>query len=351
MDLYGNAHYSTAKRCLFELLHRSGLVHLFRWSQGDSVLVAMYHDVLPLGFPEDNPLFGMTVTVDEFDWQVTFFGKYFSPISFQQFSDWYFHGAKLPRNPVLITFDDGHANNLRYALPVLKRHRVNAVCFVLTGDMGRCQKTWYEDAYFRLMFSSVHSWCLRDGERRPLETFEQRVAACSRFFNLCRTLPELEQRAELASLRGQLPLSSMEEEFQERFTFLSADEVRTLAATGTEIGSHTVSHPILATVGLDRARRELAESKSQLEHAMERTVRPFAYPFGASGFDFQARDEALVRENGYTLAFASQGGFVTRSSNRFALPRVGIGRMTRAQFAATVTGAVDSLKRVFRVNQ
>jgi len=306
----------------------------------------MYHDVLPAGFPEGNPLFGMTVTVDEFDWQVAFFRKYFSPISFQQFSDWYFDGAALPRNPVLITFDDGHVNNFRHALPVLKKYSVGAICFVVSGEIGKCRKTWYEDAYFRLMFSSARSWRSRDGECMVLDTSKQRMAACSRFFVLCRGLSEMEQHAELDSLRDQLPLSSTEDEFRERFTFLGTEEIWKLAETGIEIGSHTVSHPILATVELERARRELAESKSQLECAAKRTVRSFAYPFGASGLDFNARDEALVRESGYTLAFASQGGFANCSSKRYALPRIGIGRMTRAQFAATVTGAVDSLKSV-----
>ncbi len=80
-------------------------------------------------------------------------------------------------------------------------------------------------------------------------------------------------------------------------------------------------------------------------------MQAFAYPFGAPGLDFKPRDEALVRESGYSLAFAGEGGFVTRASNQFALPRVGIGRMTRAQFAATVTGAVDSLKSLLAVGR
>jgi peptidoglycan/xylan/chitin deacetylase (PgdA/CDA1 family) len=343
-SLYENPHYARAKRWLFEVLFRSGLVHLFRLRHRDSVLVAMYHDVLPAGFPEGNPLFGMTVTVEEFDWQIAYFKKHYSPISFQQFSRWYFHGIDLPRNPVLITFDDGHANNLRFALPVLQKYQVSAVCFVLTGKMGVCERIWFEDAYDRLMSSSAHSWCLRDGECRPLENFDQRVAACSRFFSLCRTLPGKEQQEELESLRSQLPMTSPESEFIDRFRFLSADEVRRLAQSGVEIGSHTIAHPILAPAALEEARREIGESKSKLEQVLGHAVQAFAYPFGAPGLDFKPRDEALVRESGYTLAFASQGGFVSRSNNRFALPRIGIGRMTRAQFAATVTGTLDSLK-------
>jgi peptidoglycan/xylan/chitin deacetylase (PgdA/CDA1 family) len=345
-NLYGNPLYVRAKRGLFELLFRSGVVNLFRLRHRDSVLVALYHDVLPPGFPEDNPLFGMAVSIEEFAWQLAYIKKHYHPITFKQFSDWYLRGAALPSYPVLITFDDGHVNNLRFALPVLQKEDVTAVCFVLTGELGECRQTWFEDAYYRLMFSTADRWCLRSGECWPLETSEQRAAACGRFFGLCRTLSQDEQLAELQLLQSQLAVPHAGGQFSNRFEFLSADDIRRLAESGVEIGSHTITHPILGTLQTESARREIADSKLALEQALGRPVQAFAYPFGASGLDFNLRDEALVQESGYSLAFAVEGGFVTRASNRFALPRVGIGRMTRAQFAAAVTGAVDALKNL-----
>ena len=341
---YSNPLYVRAKQGLFEFLFRSGLLSVFRFLRRDSVLIAIYHDVLPTGFPEGNPLFGMTVSVEEFTWQIRYFKKHYNPISFEQFSDWYFGGHALPPRPVLITFDDGHANNLRFALPVLQQEKMTAVCFVLTGELGSSGPTWFEDAYYRLMFSKGRNWRLRNGECLPLETGEQRAAACGRFFCLCRTLSEAEQKQELESLQSQLPAERLDRELGGRFDSLSADDIRRLSENGIEIGSHTITHPILGALKPENARCEIADSKAALERLLEKPVRAFAYPFGAPGLDFTARDEALVKESGYSLAFAGEGGFVTRSSRQFALPRVGIGRMTRAQFAATVAGAVDSLK-------
>jgi peptidoglycan/xylan/chitin deacetylase (PgdA/CDA1 family) len=345
---YSNSLYIRAKQWLFEFLFRSGLLSFFRFLRRHSVLVAIYHDVLPAGFPEGNPLFGMTVSVEEFTWQIRYFRKHYNPISFQQFSDWYFRGNALPPRPVLITFDDGHANNLRFALPVLQQEQITAVCLVLTGELGLSRQTWFEDAYYRLMFSKVQNWSLRNSEFCPLETGPQRVAACGRFFTLCRTLSEAEQEQELQSLQSQLPVT-LDGELGGRFEFLSPDDVRRLSENGIEIGSHTVTHPILRALEAENARREIADSKSALERLLGKPVRAFAYPFGSPGLDFMPRDEALVHECGYSMAFAGEGGFVTRSSDQFALPRVGIGRMTRAQFAATVAGAVDSLKSVFAI--
>jgi len=343
---YSNPLYVLAKKGFFEFLFRSGLLGFFRFLRRRSVLVAIYHDVLPAGFPEGNPLFGMSVSVEEFAWQIGYFKRHYNPISFQQFSDWYFLGHTLPPRPVLITFDDGHANNLRFALPVLKDQGVTAVCFAVAGDLGSSRPTWFEDAYYRLMFSPSTSWQLRSGECLPLETGPQRVAACGRFFVLCRSLPERQQQEELQSLRSQLPVSQPGSEMADRFEFLSHDAILQLSENGIEIGSHTITHPILGALGAEEASGEIARSKSVLERVLGKTVHAFAYPFGAPGLDFGSRDEALVQESGYRLAFAGEGGFVSRSSRQFALPRIGIGRMTRAQFAATVAGAVDSIKSI-----
>lgn len=342
---YNNTFYVRAKRWLFELLFHSGLLAFFRFLRRRSVLIAIYHDVLPSGFPEGNPLFGMTVSVEEFAWQIRYFKKHYNPITLQQFSDWYFRGRALPARPVLVTFDDGHANNLHFALPVLQKEKVTAVCFVLTGERGLSRLTWFEDIYYRLMFSEVESCSMGNGECWPLKTTEQRAAACGRFFSLCRTLSEDEQKQELQLLQNQLPVECDVEQ-DDRFKFLNDDEIRRLSENGIEIGSHTISHPILGALKAENAKCEIAESKSTLEQLLGKPVPTFAYPFGAPGLDFRARDEALVAESGYSMAFAGEGGFVSRSSRQFALPRVGIGRMTRAQFAATVAGAVDSLKSI-----
>jgi peptidoglycan/xylan/chitin deacetylase (PgdA/CDA1 family) len=61
---------------------------------------------------------------------------------------------------------------------------------------------------------------------------------------------------------------------------LTADELRTLAAHGIEVGSHTVTHPDLSALGFDEARGELATSKHDLEAVLDAAVDVVAYPYG-----------------------------------------------------------------------
>lgn len=45
-------------------------------------------------------------------------------------------GGKLPARAVCITFDDGYANNLEWALPVLRRNGFTATCYVVSSQIG-----------------------------------------------------------------------------------------------------------------------------------------------------------------------------------------------------------------------
>ncbi|MDD2445316.1 MAG: polysaccharide deacetylase family protein [Clostridia bacterium] len=48
-----------------------------------------------------------------------------------QIIDYVKNGSKLPDKPLLITFDDGHYNNMLYALPLLKKHNEKAVINII----------------------------------------------------------------------------------------------------------------------------------------------------------------------------------------------------------------------------
>lgn len=55
----------------------------------------------------------------------------FNTVTVCQLIDYVYHGAALPENPIMITFDDGHYNNLVYALPILERLDMTAVLSIV----------------------------------------------------------------------------------------------------------------------------------------------------------------------------------------------------------------------------
>ncbi len=79
-------------------------------------------------------------------------------------------------------------------------------------------------------------------------------------------------------------------------------------------------------------------------------MRAFAYPFGSPGIDFGDREKMLVRHCGFCFAFTGRDGFVDRDTNRFAVPRISIGRMGHAHFATSIAGALSPLKTGLRLS-
>jgi peptidoglycan/xylan/chitin deacetylase (PgdA/CDA1 family) len=61
----------------------------------------------------------------------------YTAITGEQLFDHMARGAKLPRKPVLLTFDDASAGQYTRALPILRKHRVTATFFVMTVVLGK----------------------------------------------------------------------------------------------------------------------------------------------------------------------------------------------------------------------
>ncbi len=60
----------------------------------------------------------------------------YNSISLEDYYLYRTKGAKLPENPVLITFDDGYISNYTIAYPMLRQYGFKAVIFVIASRMG-----------------------------------------------------------------------------------------------------------------------------------------------------------------------------------------------------------------------
>lgn len=70
-------------------------------------------------------------------------------------------GTPLPPRPVVITFDDGYADNYHTALPILKKHGLKATMFVISDFLDhRPYMTWDEVKALRKAGSEIGSHTL-----------------------------------------------------------------------------------------------------------------------------------------------------------------------------------------------
>jgi peptidoglycan/xylan/chitin deacetylase (PgdA/CDA1 family) len=99
---------------------------------------------------------------------------------------------------------------------------------------------------------------------------------------------------------------------------LTWPEIRDLAESGWEIGSHTCSHPRLTTVSDEALARELQESKTACEQQLARPCATLAYPYG----DVDARVVAATVRAGYEAAAALPAR--PHGPRRHEWPRIGV---------------------------
>ncbi len=85
------------------------------------------------------------VTPEQFDAQLAFLARRgYRTISFTDYLAYRRGDDRLPRRPIVITFDDGYRSNRTVALPLLVKHGFTATIFLVTNYMGRTN-TWDAD--------------------------------------------------------------------------------------------------------------------------------------------------------------------------------------------------------------
>lgn len=93
---------------------------------GTNIIVLNYHKI---DFYDD-PL---SVTPVEFTNQLNYFKTYnYHVVSLNDVYDYLEKDKPLPNKPVVITFDDGYADNYEYAYPILRQFGYPATIFVIT---------------------------------------------------------------------------------------------------------------------------------------------------------------------------------------------------------------------------
>lgn len=242
------------------------------------------------------------------------------------------HSDSLPPRAASITFDDGYANNLTHAAPILKERGLPATIFVATGFL-RGGQMWNDTvieavrrAGDELDLSALGLGCY------SLPDVPARRRAFEAIITALKYRDPAERIAKASALAEQvgrdLPTDLM----------LSESQIAQLPSQGIEVGAHTVTHPILACVDGSTAKREIAASKSTLEAATRERVSLFAYPNGRPHRDYERVHVEMVQQAGFSAAVSTAWGVGYRNSDRFQLPRMLPWDKSAVRFAARLLG-------------
>ncbi len=103
-------------------------------------------------------------------------------------------------------------------------------------------------------------------------------------------------------------------------SLLNSNQIREMSEYGIDFGSHTLSHKDLTKIPVAEAMDELCSSKEKLENLLGKDVETFAYPYG----NLNDEIKNLVKECGYSFAFASDDAPLGLHEDLFQIRRIGV---------------------------
>jgi peptidoglycan/xylan/chitin deacetylase (PgdA/CDA1 family) len=217
----------------------------------------------------------------------------------------------------VFTFDDGYADNLIHALPVMARFAAPFTVYVATGMMtGEIDAWWLGLAALIRRHDSIELPDLncrfdcpdQPSKRRAYAAIEAMVHA---------------DYDTLGAVRAAVARRGIDCRALARQEGLTPQQLRQLASSPlVTIGAHTERHLNLARVAASDVEREMTAGRHFLENILQREVAHFAYPFGnarACG----KREEQIARSAGFRTAVTTRRGalFPEHLDNPYTLPR------------------------------
>ncbi len=306
-------------RCIKKTLRSTHALDLISYlAKTDHLAIMLYHGFCESSEPDCR--FANLLPISVFEDHIRIYSRYGRPLSLEELKDGSTSG-------IVVTIDDGYANNYELAFPILEKYRFPATIFVTTGFVDRTLPLWGDWLDFLVMAApkadTVFEW---NGTGIALMLAGAGAAA-----HLAR---DLRQRLGAMSpehiheflrrLQEHLQLRYGWDDIPKQLRPLSWDEARAMRRSGlVSFGAHTQSHPVLSRCSADVQKSEINGSKSRLEQELGERCYAFAYPYGKEG-DYDCASRSLVQEAGYTLALTAESGFNRPSAcDRHALKRWG----------------------------
>ncbi len=261
--------------------------------------------------------------IDVFQQQIAYLNKHYEIITIEEFED-RLRANSFSGKEVVLTFDDGYANNLYVVAPILNKLNLPFTVFVSVEHVETGQ--FFPTSVNRIITKGAGL------ERISIPSMEldltlsnekERTQACDMISHLLKTLPVSEVKTITNDLIGNVDTTTWEKLRRKYKSVrpMTWDEVKKLSDEGATIGSHCMWH-VCCHENQDEKELEyqISESKRQLEQHLEKECLYFAYPNG----DYTDYSNKCVLNN-YKLGFSTKGRLcISKNRNNATVPRIGV---------------------------
>ena len=305
------------------------LVRIFILLKGHIILrilnktprILFYHGVDKVKFSE---IEAENIDLSSFEEQVIYFKKYYEIVSIEEFER-RFKEHNFTNKEIVLTFDDGYANNLYVAEPILRKYNLPFTVFVSTEHIDTGQ--FFPTSVNRILIYGAGLEQVRIPSQNlvlSLNTEVEKDQAASVISNLLKTLPLVDVKTitkELIENVSQEKWKELKEKHKSQRPLTWNELIELSNKPNVTIASHCKWH-ICCHSNQDNKvlKEEIEESKKVIEYKLNKKCNYFAYPNG----DFTDYSNEIVKEN-YSLGFSTKRKErILKSSNREIIPRMGI---------------------------
>jgi len=328
------------KQVLLKMMMAGGAFVPFRVANRNKVIILTYHR-----FGEDG--IGMKTSANLFSAQLDYLCRHYNITSLTKIAKHFVEGVELPPYSLAITIDDGYADTYEIAFPILRRYGISATIFLVTDFIDRRCWIWTDKLRFLALHTkSRDAGLTAEGQRLSLYGNERstRIVSANKINEALKQMPDAIKEKIIerffSAFNMTVPASPPDE-----FGAISWKHAHEMMNNGIEIGSHTVTHPILTKVDDAHLFREMVESKLKLETILAKKVNLFCYPNGG----FNARIISAAEQSGYLCAVTTQPGFNDSRCQPLAFRRIDA-EYDLAHFVQSTSGFEQVKNRIRRIN-
>ena len=230
--------------------------------------------------------------------------------------------APIKKPLAAVTFDDGYKDFIEYSLPIMDRLKIPSSIYIVTDCISKNKPTWtFEVDYLFFNTNKLQiDWTIDtsflpdDFKKDKFINKQELIAFCLKFKQYIKKIPEEKRRILLQDL-----LRSFNDVTIPADLMMSWKEVKQIINAGVEVGSHTVTHPPLATLSKADLDKELQDSKAEFFNNTGINTRIISYPVGS--YNQQVKEASLLAGYDFGLA-VNHTIYDVNNRDTFEIPRI-----------------------------
>jgi peptidoglycan/xylan/chitin deacetylase (PgdA/CDA1 family) len=241
-----------------------------------------------------------------------------------------------------VLFDDGYKDNIEYAAPILQKYKCPASFYIVTGSIDNDTPTWTYQI----------DEALQQTKQKIIELPFDYVPEKFKVNELSGNRASREIKPWLKTLPNQRRTDAVNHILHQcndvepvKNKMMSWQEIRQLQQQGFHIGSHSHTHPMLASIETEAdIRFELKHSAERIQQETGQMAKTISYPIGS----YDQRVIRIAKECGYKWGLAVEQRFFQYNENELmAIPRVELYQEPFWKARLRINGIYGQVKNVW----